>query len=261
MREYKISSITEYVKLIEMLSSVSSDYWFRGVAKVSYKPVPGILWKDALKHESSLEHDFLIGHKSYIENQSFCAWETFALMQHHGLPTRLLDWSESALVALYFALTSEPHSNAYRAVWVLNPFALNEATLGHATLYCPAIMANKVINTNEGKLNLDAYLPPNLQPDGVGDHPKLPIAINSTRHMKRVSSQRGCFTIHGVESNSIDFYLNEDLDFHMIKIDARTKKARHNLLSTLSLMGINEEFIYQDLDSLCNKIKRELRIL
>jgi hypothetical protein len=50
-------------------------------------------------------------------------------MQHYGAPTRLLDWTDNALVALYFALHSptgdgyEPDTNA--AVWVLNSWWLN----------------------------------------------------------------------------------------------------------------------------------------
>ena len=261
MREFKVSSITEYVEHIERLSALSTDFWFRGVAKAKYKPVPGIVWKNATENESSLEHHFLIGHKSYIDNQGLGNWETFALMQHHGLPTRLLDWSESALVALYFALTSEPSSNAYRVVWVLNPYALNKATIGHSTLYCPATINNKSIDANGSRLNLDSYLPPNLEPENVGVRPEFPIAINSTQHLKRVSSQKGCFTVHGSKKDSIDTYLKGDRHFHMIKVDARTKKSRRDLLTTLSLMGINEEFIFQDLDSLCNRIKREWNVL
>ncbi len=56
------------------------------------------------------------------------AWEWYSLMQHYRAPTRLLDWTDSALVAFYFALTSyKPSSpaNIHPVVWALNPWTLN----------------------------------------------------------------------------------------------------------------------------------------
>lgn len=259
MKEKIISSVSEYVGYVESLQN-KSNCWFRGVSKPIYLPVPGLIWKKATDVEGSLEHDFLISYKSYIQEQNLNPWELYALMQHHGLPTRLLDWSESSLVALFFALTFEPESTSYRAVWVLNPYELNNATLGESILYCPAIITNREIMANGKPLNIDAYLPPNLRPVGLNELPETPIAINSTQYIKRVSAQKGCFTIHGSNQDGIHTYLTNFNDFHMIKIDSRSTSKRLEMIETLAVLGIDEEFIYQDLDSLCEKIKRTREI-
>ena len=259
MKEFKVSSLSEYVHHIEKIAPFG-DYWFRGVAKSSYLPIPKLIWKNAIKTEGSLEHSFLVSYKPYTENQLLNSWEVFALMQHHGIPTRLLDWSESALVALYFALTSEPSSTSYRVVWVMNPYSLNEETIGDSAIYCPAVIRDKNIVNGDKECNLDSYLPPNLEPDSALVRPSYPIAIHSSRNIRRASSQQGCFTVHGKDLHAISTYLSKDQDFHMIKVDARTKKKRIALLRSLSSLGIDEEFIYQDLDSLSQKINREHRL-
>lgn len=259
MRILKVSTVAEYIKRFEAYPSYSR-YWFRGVAKSSYTPVPKLLWKKATEYEGSLEHEFLISYKSYLDSSNLNSWEVFALMQHHGLPTRLLDWSESPLIALFFALTSEPSSNSYRVVWVMDPFSLNNAVIGERVVFCPAVIEDTTVSTKStpsgAGIDLNSYLPPNLSPDTL-EMPDHPLAISSTQHMRRISSQRGCFTVHGHSPDPIDSYLEKDVDFHMIKIDARTKKARKSMLKTLSNIGIDEEHIYKDLDSLCARINRE----
>lgn len=256
MNSRSVTSVSEYIALIEKLEK-NKVHWFRGVADVKYKPLPGLIWKNALRREGAMEHDFLVAYKSYVANQHLNSWEIYAMMQHHGLPTRLIDWSESALVALYFSLTSEPNKEGSRGVWILKPSELNRLSTGADILYCPAVIQATTFAISEKKtINFDKYLPPNLTISDDLEYPELPLAIYASKHIKRIASQKGCFTVHGSDKRSIDEFLTGE-NCYLVEICLSSEQDRKKMISTLDSLGIDEEFIYQDLDSLCNRITRQ----
>ena len=83
-------------------------------------------------------------------------------MQHSGAPTRLLDWTENALIALFFAVKGKGTADdrgkekIVAAVWILEPCELNKRVTGIDEVIAPSAMAGMV---SKHKETYDRWLP------------------------------------------------------------------------------------------------------
>jgi hypothetical protein len=155
-------------------------------------------------------------------------------MQHHGLPTRLLDWTHNFGVALYFALKG---SDGDAAVWVLDPYELNAASTGRDLLLHPT------------QLKADyraCFIDHTAAPDGNV------VAIAPLRHHPRSISQQSAFTLHGDLSRPL-----EELHPSTVTKIVVPKEARHDAEVFLSLAGITEFTVFPDLDGLARLMRRK----
>lgn len=102
----KVNNVKSFLDKIERLES-KNNVFFRGHSDKNYVLEPGIYRKDKIKNKSLVEFEDKI-YREIISKapQDFIGkntLESLALMQHYEAPTRVLDLTENALVALYFA--------------------------------------------------------------------------------------------------------------------------------------------------------------
>lgn len=231
--------------------------WFRGQSRVCYDLNPSLFreGQQRLVHtgckkpqspcvmydETSMVHHFML-HEPAFRDQSQSLFEWLCLMQHYDAPSRLLDWTEDILSALYFAVW-DTSVDCDGAVWVLNAGRLNEITrvsvprryactpsstdviLRSAMAVSHTGPELKTTLVKHGQLDqirdaikedtfwdwLDGKA--TTQSSGVWKRLAYPVAVFPTRANDRVASQRGAFTLHGGKVY--------DEEIESIKVDER----------------------------------------
>lgn len=117
--EGTLSAITSY---LHDAASNFTSVWFRGQPDYEHKLLPSIFRQGAAFGVKFNEQRMFDEFKRRYPDQSSShttTYEWLTLMQHYGLPTRLLDWSSNLLVGLYFCCVNDVDKDG--ALYVLDP--------------------------------------------------------------------------------------------------------------------------------------------
>lgn len=253
----KVRNLSGYAREISKVSNETK--WFRGVSKAAHALVPSLYRHPKIKDSSNLlalEEQLVTRFRERAqpmvgrplpENKL----EMLFLMQHHGMPTRLLDWSENAFVALFFALSNTEKATDGRSagascVWLLRPVLWNKTVQSHINY------SGQPFSVGDARLT-NGYVE-------VGNSAALmqkPVAVYGVHNSPRIVSQRGVFTLFGSSTDSIeDVYTTGSFDQ-----DALMKIEIHGihqdaLFKELMSAGILDSTVYPDLDGLARELRR-----
>lgn len=218
-RKETIHSFVDFHNLVE--KHPGENVVFRGVKDSRFEITPSIgrLPIDSTQIEKSEEVIFKQFKEQALPHLNFTPrndWEWLALAQHHGLPTRLLDWTVNPLIALYFAVEEE----------------------------CPCDSAVYIYIDTQPPVNLELseYANPLLFPS---DHPVL--RYTPAHLTPRIIAQSGLFTIH---QNVTKGFTSEQIYKVVIP-----NKIRKKLKQQLYRYGIHRGTIYPGLDGTSAHIK------
>lgn len=254
---HKPKSFSELVTIVEDFQDAREASWYRGLSKTSHTLKP-TLFRHGKKTDATaidlmereLAATFRKRSPPFVSQALSNEWERMFFMQHYGIPTRLLDWSESPFVALYFAIcdversaTGKPKNDA--AVWMLDPIAWNRSALSD-------------ISFKEGILDTDQQQVKSYSPGTeLSDRKVLPVMIYGTHNSPRIVAQRGTFALFGKGTDPMEkvFASGDFLDgvLHQIVIE---KDVVDKISVSLFRKGISDSTIYPDLFGLSMELKR-----
>jgi hypothetical protein len=241
-----VNGLDSYLRIVGRIQDQWTDAspdrilpWFRGHADARWTLAPGLYRHGAtLRDEYQFRDEFRLRAFPYLAEATYpptTDWDWYFLMQHYGLPTRLLDWTESSLVGLFFAIR-DPLDRVDGCVWILDPWAIARS-VG---------LGDMIFDHLNPRLSM--HLPTVWSNDPLPDHP---LTVQPSFNSRRITAQRGMFTIHGANRQPIE--ASSLLTGNLYKIIVR-RSAKDRLREQLSTAGISEATVFPDLSGLCREL-------
>ncbi len=243
-----INSLDDLIEaVVDIQRNGSGWLWFRGHRDANWKLQPTV-WRDYTEEEERYMSNRFYArartrYQSCPSNDDWAGW--LSLMQHYGLPTRLLDWSLSPQVAAFFATHKfriEKNEGIEAAcIWVIDAIILNESQ-GFESVAPP-------LNYWMAK----ALVRPALKGNVDGKIPAKVIAAMAVESDPRMQVQQGAFTVHTTPEPLTEI---EGTDDWLYKIIIPCGAARY-IADQLKILGVCEADLFPDLDHLASDLRNE----
>lgn len=242
--ESRIESLSDYFSVFGQFFETEGPFWFRGHADLSWQLSPSALRFDSEPVRAralSLLSDFRrvaeIKQARPPADNDLLGWVQVA--QHYGLPTRLLDWTESPMVALYFACEQTDRDGL---VFVVNPIAMNRLTFPSRP---------RILNPRTDQSLISRFLQLGPRRSGRGFSAKT-VAVNPIWNSERIVIQKGVFTLHGSAALPAD---TPSLAAVPIPSAVKAKLRRE-----LEWVGVDEMSLFPELEHACRHLRKRAQL-
>ena len=202
--------------------------WYRGVVSEDHRLVPSLLrLEGGLDKERQLFERFEQIWRGLHSGSPIpkSDWDLLYEMQHYSVPTRLLDWTETLGIAVFFSVLQKTKSDSF--IYVLNPLMLNS-------------LSGK--NDLIGEWDRETFSYRNVFWKGEPFKPTTPIAINPLHSNPRLAAQRGRFTVHGVDVRPL-----EETCGNCVRKVRLSRDAKAAATEFLVMAGIDELEVFPDI--------------
>lgn len=170
------------------------------------------------------------------------SFEWLAIMQHHGAPTRLVDFTWSPYVACFFAL-ERAQKNC--AIWAVNPPGLSDKRGSRTTRVSQTILPSEI----------GPWVKGSYEKNMLANENNLVFIGEPDMMNQRLIAQSGTFILPGRLDQPVNELINEE---SIVKMTLITEELRKNAMSELYKMNITNATLFPGLDGLSKSLSYEL---
>ncbi len=268
----RIKTVDEFIKKIETIydkyKTDDTEVFFRGQSNINYITLPGIFRDERFyNNESQMYRDIILKCPNEFEKFN-TKFGRLSFMQHYGLPTRLLDVTANALVALYFACESKESINSIGEVEV---YIVDKSDIKYPSdvetkiLSCIPLFDKedqrdiyKCCNSKQNEISKDFVNEVNtekiISEDAIKNIVCKKYWIIPKMDNTRIARQKGAFVFFGLTE---EYSLVEGLGNYKSKeiIYISSKKDKERITNCLRHIGVDRSFVYPEISDVVKDIK------
>ena len=250
-----MKTANNYNEFMKALGGKGDTYVFRGQCRKEYVLIPSGLRGTNIKKADEKMFKFVDEMKNLF---AFDELTCIEIAQHFFLPTRMLDFTYSFDVALFFACYGKngSHMDEDGKVFIFNKTRYENILKERNKLSSQVIRNNKLLyewlekyidrkTSNIGNMNID-----------------MPIFVDATREFDRLYMQKGLFLLWGVDESSLEeIFKKEDINItDLVEEIIIPSKSKVKILEELKNKNISEDTLYMNvakIKELIADLKRE----